>query len=230
MRRIADIAAERHAPRESIVTISLRTPEAAKALNGGIRLLYVVSFVAVVIALCAAAYSGALGNTVHAYVKLTIILALCHWIIHGTCRYWQENSQAVSDRVSIYLSQNGVAIRHPHRQPTEIRTAEEIRFASRPHWLGREEGRDERRVNHLIGYEYRDAWEGVLKAVENVNDKLAPELMDMDALNQELIDQTMIALDGSANKANLGANAILAISLASFSERRSTNRASVTSL
>jgi len=55
---------------------------------------------------------------------------------------------------------------------------------------------------------------GVLKAVENVKEKITPELMDLDALNQELVDRTMISLDGSPNKANLGANAILAVSLA----------------
>ena len=55
---------------------------------------------------------------------------------------------------------------------------------------------------------------GVLKAVDNVHEKIAPELMDRDALNQADIDQAMRALDGSDNKANLGANAILAVSLA----------------
>jgi enolase len=55
---------------------------------------------------------------------------------------------------------------------------------------------------------------GVLKAVENVEEKISSELLGLDALNQSLIDRTMIALDGSANKANLGANAILAVSLA----------------
>ncbi|WP_414756471.1 phosphopyruvate hydratase [Anabaena sp. CCY 9910] len=55
---------------------------------------------------------------------------------------------------------------------------------------------------------------GVLKAVHNVNEVLAPKLIDLDAINQELIDRTMIALDGSGNKSNLGANAILAVSLA----------------
>ena len=55
---------------------------------------------------------------------------------------------------------------------------------------------------------------GVLTAVENVKEKIAPELLQLDAVNQELIDRTMIDLDGSANKSNLGANAILAVSLA----------------
>ncbi|MEZ2276478.1 MAG: phosphopyruvate hydratase [Microcoleus sp.] len=55
---------------------------------------------------------------------------------------------------------------------------------------------------------------GVLKAVDNVEHKIAPALIDLDAIDQELIDQTMIDLDGSPNKSNLGANAILGVSLA----------------
>jgi enolase len=55
---------------------------------------------------------------------------------------------------------------------------------------------------------------GVTKAVANVNDTLARELSGMDALDQAGIDQRMIELDGSENKKNLGANAILGISLA----------------
>ena len=55
---------------------------------------------------------------------------------------------------------------------------------------------------------------GVLTAVENVNDRIAPELTGLDALEQIEIDATMIDLDGSPNKANLGANAILGVSLA----------------
>jgi enolase len=55
---------------------------------------------------------------------------------------------------------------------------------------------------------------GVLKAVENVESVIAPELAGMDATNQKLIDATMIALDGTENKGNLGANAILAVSMA----------------
>jgi enolase len=55
---------------------------------------------------------------------------------------------------------------------------------------------------------------GVLKAVENVNAKIAPELMGMDPRDQEAIDQLMIELDGTPNKAKLGANAMLGVSLA----------------
>lgn len=55
---------------------------------------------------------------------------------------------------------------------------------------------------------------GVLKAVENVNTIIAPALAGYDALDQIGLDQQMIALDGTDNKANLGANAILGVSLA----------------
>lgn len=56
---------------------------------------------------------------------------------------------------------------------------------------------------------------GVLQAVENVNEELAGVLMDLDALDQATIDAEMLAADGTANKSRLGANAILACSLAS---------------
>ena len=55
---------------------------------------------------------------------------------------------------------------------------------------------------------------GVLKAVHNVNDLIAHELKGRDALDQEAIDRLLIELDGSPNKSNLGANALLAVSLA----------------
>jgi enolase len=55
---------------------------------------------------------------------------------------------------------------------------------------------------------------GVLKAVENVNSKIAPELIGLDARDQEAIDHLMIELDGTPNKAKLGANAILGVSMA----------------
>jgi enolase len=55
---------------------------------------------------------------------------------------------------------------------------------------------------------------GVLKAVENINEKIAYELEGLDALDQTLVDQTLIDLDGTENKSNLGANALLAVSMA----------------
>jgi enolase len=56
---------------------------------------------------------------------------------------------------------------------------------------------------------------GVLTAVKNVNETIAAELKGFDVIDQRLIDKTMIELDGTENKSKLGANAILAVSLAS---------------
>jgi enolase len=55
---------------------------------------------------------------------------------------------------------------------------------------------------------------GVRRAVASVNERIAPELIGMDALDQEAVDRAMLELDGTPNKANLGANAILGVSLA----------------
>ncbi len=55
---------------------------------------------------------------------------------------------------------------------------------------------------------------GVLKAIENVTHQIAPALKGMDSTGQEIIDRTMIELDGTPNKARLGANAILSVSMA----------------
>lgn len=55
---------------------------------------------------------------------------------------------------------------------------------------------------------------GVLKAVENVNITIAEEIVGLNVQEQQLIDETLIKLDGSENKSNLGANAILGVSLA----------------
>ena len=55
----------------------------------------------------------------------------------------------------------------------------------------------------------------VEKAVRNVNEEIAPRLMDVDVFDQAFVDATMLELDGTENKSRLGANAILAVSLAS---------------
>ena len=61
---------------------------------------------------------------------------------------------------------------------------------------------------------YRYGGKGVLKAVKNVNDVIAPVLKGMSALDQMGIDNAMLALDGTPTKSKLGANAILGVSLA----------------
>ncbi len=60
----------------------------------------------------------------------------------------------------------------------------------------------------------RYAGKGVLKAVENINTKIADTVIGLEGADQRAVDVAMIKLDGSDNKANLGANAILAVSLA----------------
>ena len=67
--------------------------------------------------------------------------------------------------------------------------------------------RDTDRKDYYLG-------KGVLKAVQNVNDEIAPRLIDLDVFDQALLDATMLDLDGTENKSRLGANAILACSLA----------------
>ncbi|GMB01018.1 phosphopyruvate hydratase [Pelosinus sp. IPA-1] len=64
------------------------------------------------------------------------------------------------------------------------------------------------------GDKERYGGKGVLKAVANVNERIAPKLIGMNASEQEVIDRRMIELDGTLTKANLGANAILGVSMA----------------
>lgn len=67
--------------------------------------------------------------------------------------------------------------------------------------------RDADRKDYYLG-------KGVQQAVKNVNDEIAPRLIDLDVFDQALLDATMLDLDGTENKSRLGANAILACSLA----------------
>src|SRR6266403_1519158 len=66
------------------------------------------------------------------------------------------------------------------------------------------------------GDEQRYKGKGVLKAVENVNGEIAEALGGIDAADQRAIDSKMIELDGTENKGRLGANAILAVSMAAL--------------
>ena len=60
----------------------------------------------------------------------------------------------------------------------------------------------------------RYAGKGVLQALRNVEETIGPEIDGMEATEQAVIDQTLLELDGTPNKSALGANAILAVSLA----------------
>ena len=76
------------------------------------------------------------------------------------------------------------------------------------------------------GDKKRYGGKGVLKAVNNINNIIAPKLVGMSALEQMSIDHAMLALDGTKTKSNLGANAILGVSLAvakaAAADRKST--------
>ncbi|MEC5425351.1 phosphopyruvate hydratase [Virgibacillus sp. C22-A2] len=64
------------------------------------------------------------------------------------------------------------------------------------------------------GDKQRYLGKGVLKAVQNVNETIAPEILGIDVTRQNIIDTIMVELDGTENKSNLGANAILGVSMA----------------
>jgi len=72
----------------------------------------------------------------------------------------------------------------------------------------------EREALELRDNDNRYMGKGVLKAVNNINTIIKPALIGLDANNQKLIDKTMLELDGTETKSNLGANAILAVSMA----------------
>lgn len=72
----------------------------------------------------------------------------------------------------------------------------------------------QREALELRDKDKRYAGKGVRKAVKNVNEKIAPKLIDVEASDQVYIDNLMIKLDGTKNKSKLGANAILGVSLA----------------
>merc|ERR1719323_1480351 len=92
------------------------------------------------------------------------------------------------------LTQGGISVRAivPSGASTGIYEACELRDGDKARYLGK----------------------GCLKAVENVNTKLAPALKGMDVTKQQELDDKMKELDGTPNKSNLGANAILGVSLA----------------
>lgn len=73
-----------------------------------------------------------------------------------------------------------------------------------------------REALELRDHEERFMGRGVLKAVNNVNTIIREKLIGLESSNQELIDNTMIELDGTKNKSHLGANAILGVSLANL--------------
>lgn len=95
--------------------------------------------------------------------------------------------------VEVYLEDGTISrAAVPSGASTGMFEAVELRDGDKEHYLGK----------------------GVLKAVDNVNTVIAPEIIGFDATEQVAIDRTMIELDGTPNKGNLGANAILGVSIA----------------
>ena len=95
--------------------------------------------------------------------------------------------------VDVYLDEGAVGTAAvPSGASTGSREALELRDGDKARYLGK----------------------GVLKAVDHVNDEIGPKLLGFDAQDQVGLDRYLIELDGTENKANLGANAILAVSMA----------------
>lgn len=95
----------------------------------------------------------------------------------------------------------------------------EVDVVTREGWYGRGSVPSGASMGSHEAWELRDGGErylgkGVLKAVSNVNQVIGPALGGMEVTRQRQIDEIMLALDGTANKSNLGANAILAVSIA----------------
>jgi hypothetical protein len=79
---------------------------------------------------------------------------------HTGLRIWQEYNRTTSERVTVSVRPDNLRIHAPARPAIHLPVRnQELRSASRPHWLGKREERDERRVGYDIGYAFRDAWE-----------------------------------------------------------------------
>src|SRR5580693_4204764 len=159
-----------------------------------------------------ATISGASGNPIAVDRRPSLQDRLQHRITRPTNRTKQKRSRReMTEIVSIHAREildsrgnptveadviltDGIRGRAavPSGASTGEHEAVELRDGDKAHYLGK----------------------GVLQAVENVESVIAPELTGMDAANQRLIDATMISLDGTENKGKLGANAILAVSMA----------------
>lgn len=108
--------------------------------------------------------------------------------------YWVLDSRANPTVEAMVTLESGATGRGivPSGASTGIYEAHELRDGDKKHFSGK----------------------GVLRAVANINEIIAPAIIGMDAKNQSDIDRTMIALDGTENKSKLGANAILGCSMA----------------
>lgn len=157
MRQVSDIRADRPTSRESVVTISLRTPEVAKALHGTGYAAHLVAWGVGTTALATFAWHGGLGLTAHATIKFCVLDAALFWATHAANRTWQNRNRTTIDTMIVTLNGQSVTVVCQGSEFRVSRRSEELRFSSRPHHRGKHEERDERRVRHPVGYEYRDA-------------------------------------------------------------------------
>jgi hypothetical protein len=106
------------------------------------------------------AWHGGFGATVHGFFILTIAIAALHWVTHTGLRIWKENTATTSADMVIAITPQAMIVTDRDRPVIRVAIGDrELRFAARPHWLGKQEQRHEQRVQHPIGFEYRDAWE-----------------------------------------------------------------------
>ncbi len=159
MRLLSDISVARPSSRKSAVTITFRTPELAKALRGTSKAVHLFGWGIGTTALAAFAWSGGLGLTAHAVVKFCLLDAALFWLTHSASRSWQNRNRTKIDQLVVMLDEKGVTVRAREGVTQLRRGMDELRFSSRPDHRGKYEERDERRVQHPVGYEYRDAWE-----------------------------------------------------------------------
>lgn len=160
MRRLSEIAIIERTPRDIVVTITLRTPELAKALSGTRRGLALMVWALGTIGLATFAWHGGFGETAHAYIVLTVAIFALYWAIDTARRLSIQMSRITLHRLVVRFTPDRIEILTPDSKSIRItRSGAEVRFASRSHWRGREEERDERRVGHPVGYEIRDAFE-----------------------------------------------------------------------
>ncbi|MBU1211955.1 MAG: hypothetical protein KJ587_11860 [Alphaproteobacteria bacterium] len=160
MRRLSEISLDQRSSNEFVATITLRTPELAKALNRTRLGTALTVWALLTIALITFAWHGSFGTTAHGYIILTLAIFALYWGIDTVRRLALQMSRLTLHHLVVAFTPDRVAITTPDGKTIHLtRGGAEVRFASRPHWRGRHEQREERRLGHPVGYELRDAFE-----------------------------------------------------------------------
>ena len=197
MHRVSDIFTSRPNRSESLVMVKLRSPELAKALHGSGVIVAVSAWCIFSAALGWFAWEGGLGRTAHATVIYCIASGVAYWIAINGNRLWQGRNRTTLYRLNVRLTERLIEIDGPECGFTLRRDGSEFRFSSRPHRRGKHEERDERRVEHPIGYEYRDAWEVWCETGHDVRFIVAvSEEVDARAIVRQLTEENMSVTRG----------------------------------